>query len=209
MTGNPTTADGEAIPTGLVAVVDEAAAEVGGGVHYVLASAVLIEAEEVREVLVDLVSTRMRGFHWHREGPQMRRRMVTLIETHGVVAHVHVRAAARVGQVRVRRELLAGVATVLADEGVGHLIIESRGAREDGRDRAVLLDTFRDAGGVPFTYDWRTKAEPVLWIADAIGGACREFLIGQDAASLRSAGGGDGPRGARLPVERRKSRLPT
>ncbi|MBX7068884.1 MAG: hypothetical protein K1X38_05830 [Microthrixaceae bacterium] len=41
-----------------------------------------------------------------------------------------------------------------------------------------------ELAGVPFTYDWRTKAEPVLWITDAIGGSCREHLVGQDSARL-------------------------
>ena len=65
--------------------------------------------------------------------------------------------------------------------GVGHVVIESQGAREDGRDRASLLDTFRRSGGVPFTYDWHTKAEPLLWVADAVGGACRGHLIGRNS----------------------------
>lgn len=107
--------------------------------------------------------------------------MISLIEEHGVIAHVRVKATSRRGQVRARRELLAGLARDLAREGIGHLAIESQGGREDGRDRAVLLDTFRDAGGAPFTYDWRTKAEPLLWIADAIGGSCREHLVGQNS----------------------------
>ena len=34
---------------------------------------------------------------------------------------------------------------------------------------------------MPFTYDWRTKAEPLLWVADAVGGAWREHLIGRNS----------------------------
>ena len=44
----------------------------------------------------------------------------------------------------------------------------------------MLLDSFRQAGGVPFTYDWRSKAEPLLWIADAIAGAVAEYVVGKD-----------------------------
>lgn len=182
MAGNPSPADGIGLPTGLLAVVDEAAADVGAGIHYLLASAVVIELGDIHQDLLELVLNRKRGFHWHREGPQIRERMIDLIERHGVVAHVHVRATSRKRQVRARLDLLAGIAPLLAGEGVGHLVIESQGPRGDGRDRAVLLDTFRATGGVPFTYDWRTKAEPVLWLADAIGGACREHLIGHDSA---------------------------
>lgn len=109
----------------------------------------------------------------------IRMAMLDLIETHGIVAHVCLRATARRRQVETRGELLSGIARLLVDEGVDHLVIESQGPREDGRDRAILLDAFRDSGGIPFTYDWRTKAEPLLWVADAIGGACREHLIGQ------------------------------
>jgi hypothetical protein len=59
-------------------------------------------------------------------------------------------------------------------EGAGHVIIESGDAATDGRDKATLLDTHRNDGGVPFTYTWATKAEPLLWLADAIAGAVGE-----------------------------------
>ena len=111
----------------------------------------------------------------------MRTSILDLIEEHGVVAHVRVRATARRRQVATRAQLLAEVSRLLVSDGVGHVVIESQGPREDGRDRASLLDAFNQSGGVPFTYDWRTKAEPLLWIADAVGGACREHLIGQNS----------------------------
>ncbi|CAN5797005.1 hypothetical protein BH23ACT2_BH23ACT2_07260 [soil metagenome] len=181
MAGNPSPADGIDLPPGLIAAVDEAAAETGGGIHYLIAAAVVLEHGRIRSHLLDMVATRQRGFHWRREGPAMRASILDLIEEHGVVAHVRVRATARRRQVEARSHLLAEISRLLVEDGVDHLVIESQGAREDGRDRASLLDTFNRSGGVPFTYDWRTKAEPLLWIADAVGGACREHLIGQNS----------------------------
>ena len=181
MSGNPRPADGAPLPPGLIAAVDEATAEVGGGVHYLIAAAVVLDHRPVTADLVALVALRQRGFHWHREGTTKRSSMLDLIEAHGVVAHVRVRATARRRQVATRAHLLAEVSWLLVADGVEHLVIESQGAREDGRDRASLLDAFNRSGGVPFTYDWRTKAEPLLWVADAIGGACREHLIGRNS----------------------------
>ena len=67
-------------------------------------------------------------------------------------------------------------------EGVGHLVIESRGQREDGRDRSVILNCFRERTAATFSYDWRTKAEPLLWYPDALAGVVREHLTdGQSA----------------------------
>ena len=41
------------------------------------------------------------------------------------------------------------------------------------------LDAFGNDGGVPFRYDWRSKAEPLLWIADATSGIVAAHLLGQ------------------------------
>lgn len=77
----------------------------------------------------------------------------------------------------------------LARDGVDHLIIESRRPRDDGRDRSVLLDTRRTSAAA-FSYDWRTKAEPLLWYADALDGVAREQLtlgVSEDFRSLQNA----------------------
>lgn len=195
MSGNPVPANGRPFPAGIVAAIDEASAEVAGGVHYVLTSAVIVETDLILPDLRSLVASRERTFHWRDEGPVMREQMMSLVESHGVVAHVRVRATSRRGQMRARRDLLANLAADLVGDGIEHLTIESQGPREDGRDRGVLLDAFRESGGVPFTYDWRTKAEPLLWIADAIGGVCREHLIGRSSSRhdrLQAAGVIDG-----------------
>ena len=92
MSGNPAPADGQPFPAAIVAAIDEAAAVAGGGVHYLLTSAVIVESDRIRPDLLTLVASRSRTFHWRNEGPAMRDRMISLIEEHGVVAHVRVKA---------------------------------------------------------------------------------------------------------------------
>jgi len=43
----------------------------------------------------------------------------------------------------------------------------------------VILNHFQDSGGAPFRYDWRSKAEPLLWIADAACGIAADHLLGR------------------------------
>ena len=38
----------------------------------------------------------------------------------------------------------------------------------------MILDCFRNQTAPAFTYDWRTKAEPLLWYPDALAGVARE-----------------------------------
>ena len=90
-----------------------------------------------------------------------------------------------------RQDLLVAHARRLAHDGVTHLIIESGDAASDQRDRQTLLDAFAADGGVPFRYDWRSKAEPLLWIADAICGVTAEHLLeGSNAIFDRLANAG-------------------
>lgn len=49
----------------------------------------------------------------------------------------------------------------------------------NSRDQSTLLDHHRERGGVPFAYDWRTKQEPLLWVADALAGAVGEWAVGK------------------------------
>lgn len=112
----------------------------------------------------------------------MRDRMLDQIRELGAVAVVRARPSGRRGQVGARAELLPTILAAVVAEGISHLVIESRGSREDGRDRGVILDSFH-ATDVPFTYDWRTKAEPLLWMADAAAGSCRQLIEGGDSNS--------------------------
>lgn len=74
------------------------------------------------------------------------------------------------------RDVQAALVVDLASCGVGHMIIESRGELEDGRDRSVILDCLHELTISNLTYDWRTKAEPLLSYPDALAGTTREQL---------------------------------
>lgn len=73
-----------------------------------------------------------------------------------------------------------GVSYVLVDrvanDGIDHLIIESRGTKGDDRDRAVVLDRLRGLASCGFSYQWSPKKEPLLWYADALAGASRDAV---------------------------------
>lgn len=176
-------ADGEPFIGELVAVIDETVPEVGAGVHYVLTTAVTLSPTDIDQALAQLFSDtpqRKRPFHWHKEGPTARTRITDIIVEHGVVAHSRYQTVGRRGQRNARQLLLAELSAQLHVEGVDHLIIESVDDVTNGRDKRTLLDKFEPSGGVPFVYDWRSKSERVLWIADAINGAIHDYLIRGD-----------------------------
>ena len=179
---NPLPADGQPIPKGLVAAVDETVAELHGGVTYVLAAVIFDGAHAACQDAEALTANRIRPFHWHREGPAIRNAAVELIAAHAVATKILAQRAGRHAQTATRAALLTALVTELASEGIGHVVIESRGEREDGRDRSAILNCFRELKAPAFSYDWRTKAEPLLWYPDAMAGVVREHLTdGQSA----------------------------
>jgi hypothetical protein len=69
----------------------------------------------------------------------------------------------------------------LISDGIDELMIESRGDLHDDRDRRVIVGTLQDLGEPrAFAYRWRTKAEELLWPADAVCGAVRDYLLGEN-----------------------------
>ena len=171
---NPVPADGQPIPEGMVAGVDETVAELQGGVTYVLAAVTFADAQAARQDIRVLTAGRTRSFHWHREGPSTREAAIERLEAHAVATRALAGRAGRQAQTGARAKLMFELVTDLTEAGVGHVIIESRGPREDGRDRSVILDNFRERATGAFTYDWRTKAEPLFGYPDALAGIARE-----------------------------------
>lgn len=164
------------------AVLDETFPQGPKGVFYVVASAVLIADEDTsKKLLRDVVQqpNRTRPFHWNQEGPLARNKMMECLIDLGVVAHICIHYPT--GRKRLDVARSRGITEIiphLLKDGVTELRIESRGSREDARDKATILDTLNNlcyTGSL--TYGWYRKEEPLLWLADALCGATREFLL--------------------------------
>lgn len=182
-TMNPNLADGLPLAGDLVAVLDETSPAIGAGIYYVVSSAVVIEPEHLVGDLANFFRDtpgRERPFHWHKEGVAAKQRMIDLIIDHAVMASSRYLSTPRKGQARARQQLLRVIADELHHAQIDHLIIESGDAATNSRDKQTLLNHYQGAGGVPFRYDWRSKNEQLLWIADAINGAIHSKLFHQD-----------------------------
>ncbi len=104
--------------------------------------------------------------------------MLLLIEAEALTATCLWCSVGRKGQTDARSVLLQHQVRMCADIGVDHLIIESGDEATNQRDQSVLLDTFRGADNAPLQYDWRSKSEPLLWLADAVCAIAAELVIG-------------------------------
>lgn len=177
----------------LIGVIDESSPpNSAGGVSFVVATAAVFAPDGVTSALGEMFPPgRSRPFHWISEGDAARDRILDIVVESGVVAVSYYAHVGRRHQVQARRDMLTRAADWAATEGVGRLMIEASDAATMGRDRAALLDHYKDRGGVPFAYDWPTKNEPLLWIADAIAGATSAYVVGIDTRwydRLASAG---------------------
>lgn len=166
----------------MIAVVDETNPEIGGGMVYSVVAGIVIADEALaRAELAQVIPGRKRPFHWSEEGHVARTRMVNCLSNINVLGKAVAVQCGRRGQERARARALAAIVTELIASGCERLIIESRDRRQDENDRAVILDTLKPLAVSKFAYEWRPKREPLLWIADAIGGGVREHLVGNSS----------------------------
>jgi len=138
----------------------------------VVAAALLLEPNRARAAVVDVIaSDRIRPFHWAHEGTQARERMLGVLKDGAIVAHVVVHyPTGRRRQEEARRSAMSELVPLVISDGAKELIIESRSAREDQRDRQSVIEAIHRAGrAIP--YRWETKTEPLLWVADASVGS--------------------------------------
>jgi hypothetical protein len=84
-----------------------------------------------------------------------------------------------------RAEGLKTLLPLLLEEGVDELLIESRGeALVDNRDKRVIIGTLQRLGKPKLSYDWRDKSDELLWLADAVCGSVREYLLGENSSYI-------------------------
>lgn len=187
----------------MIALMDETSPAGPGGIYYVVSVAVLLDVDDVTDKLAAVLpDRRKRPFHWVDEGPHAREAMLALLCTSGVAGHVVVHhPTGRRRQEKARGLAVRELVPLAVLDGATELIIESRSAREDTRDRRNMIEIVRDLG-TPLAYRWEPKAEPLLWVADAICGVMKEYLLGEDTAPyelLRDGGVLGGPLYRRLP----------
>lgn len=168
----------------MIAVVDETNPEIGGGVVYCVVAGIVFDEAFARTELVQVIPGRKRPFHWSEEGHVARSCMVNCLRNVNVLGKAVAVQCGRRGQERARARALTLIVTELVADGCERLIIESRDRRQDENDRAVILDTLKPIAESKFAYEWQSKREPLLWIADAIGGGVREHLVGNSSQWL-------------------------
>ena len=79
---------------------------------------------------------------------------------------------------------MAELLPLIVADGADGLIIESRSDCEDQRDRQWVIEALRTTEGL-VRYWWDAKSEPLLWIADAVCGVAKEYVLGEKASSMK------------------------
>jgi hypothetical protein len=169
----------------MIAVMDEAAPADNAGIYYVVTAAIILDPINAKEGLSTVLPPgRLRPFHWVSEGVQARALMLDLLVASGVAAHVVVHyPTGRRRQEQARKAAISELIRLVIADGAEELIIESRSARDDARDRQTLIEVLHEVDA-PLRYRWEKKSEPLLWIADALCGVIKEYLLGQDTSLL-------------------------
>ncbi|ACZ31619.1 hypothetical protein Xcel_2605 [Xylanimonas cellulosilytica DSM 15894] len=138
--------------------------------------------EHLREAMRELLRPSEKKVHWYGASESHRDRIIDVVADLTLEAVV----VARLGELgerdeRRRRKCFETFAPTLASMGCTHLTLESRGPRDDARDRK-MLEALRAQRRVDSTLRLDHvpgPADPVLWIADAVCGAVVADRVGQ------------------------------
>ena len=171
----------------VIAYVDESARPGPEGVYYLVTAGVVVGAdpEQARRTLAKLRPPQGR-FHWRQERERGRLAMLDAMAELGTAAFVAWRyPIGKRRQEEARRRCLTTLLDDLRHEGVDELVIERREDRAlNSADRQTILDG-QHAGLIAPDLRYRfeaPKAEPLLWVPDAIAGAVGLHLAGVTSA---------------------------
>jgi hypothetical protein len=164
----------------VLALVDESYRAASPGL-FVLAAVTVPQnddAEALRHALRSVAANNKNPFHWRHEAEPRRLAMLGLLSSARLV-DVTVVAASPVQprrQERARGTRVRQLGWELNQLGVTRVVLESRGV-QDLADRRVLSG-LQQAGWLPrsFAFTHGSKAEPLLWMADAVAGAVAHDL---------------------------------
>ena len=165
-----------------VGVIDESSPEIGvDRVVYTMALVIVDDVDEdrVRDALTAVLNRR-RPLHWESEGTVVKQRIVDLLCTLPVTAHVCAATVHRSTQqstrVRLLREHLLEYAGAA---GAGQLLIEQRSKAEDDLDRREVRDWFRTSPHRFRGIEHATKSEPLAWMPDTLAGVWADVVRDQ------------------------------
>ena len=163
--------------------MDESIGESARGHIYVIAGALLLEADsledptcaEMRQKVEAILNGREKPFRWKDEGVEKKGAMIGLIESEACAIAAISEPGMRFHQRQMRAECLRSICVTLAEEGATSLVIESR--REQDSDDTDTVQAAKKQELLPSSFPEPTfagKEEPLLWLPDAIAGAIRE-----------------------------------
>ena len=168
----------------LTAYVDESArVRKVDACAYALA-AVLVDSVtqgEVRDELLGLRGSRQVVLHWRREHPERQVRMAKIVAELPVTSLVAVLLYDDSQHERARTRCLKTLLAELSRLEINQVILETRGAIRDRRDRGVVTG-LRVAGNLPRTVqvEWQSPRDrELLWLPDIVAGAVTWWLDGQ------------------------------
>jgi hypothetical protein len=164
-----------------IAFVDESLRPGDDGL-YVVAGVVLIDDVSGARTAAEKVPLRKRRFHWSGEEEAQRLEILDLlVDLKAGLWSYECRPCPTSKQERARAKCLTRLLWDLQVLGVTQLVIESRGAAADRKDRQTVLGAIKSgACSADLVYEHRRPVhDPGLWLADALAGATAMALAGQ------------------------------
>ncbi|UZN03461.1 hypothetical protein [Cellulomonas sp. S1-8] len=139
-------------------------------------------ADELRSAMVELQRPSEKKLHWRADSDHRHDAVVAVISSLPIEGVVVVRRGGPSEKdERQRRKCFETFAPELVAAGCTHLVLESRGAMADRRDRE-MLDALRSRRHISSTLRLDHApgpADPMLWIADAVCGALVAQRVGE------------------------------
>ena len=177
VTDRPRTATGPSTAPKWVAYVDESMRLTPDNQGTYLLAAVVIDVgrvEEVRAVLRSLLYRRQERLHWRDEEAPRRTKIAEAIGAMDLAATVVIGTPlAKSKQERARRKCLEALLPALKEMGVTRVVMEERTPSLVKTDRQMVaaIRGKRLIGAQLRGDTARPKAEPLLWLPDAVAGA--------------------------------------
>lgn len=168
--------------TVLAAIDESTPTDSGGHVHDILTASLIVAEPSTVQARLTTLLDRQRIFHWSTDrGPVVRQKMIQFLLDQDVRSHVGVHFPTHVReQERARARLPTEVVLpAILDAGASEFWIESRARDQDSVDKVVVRNWLRERR-VRLSYAWYPKAEPLLWIADAVAGAVADQRLERD-----------------------------